>query len=142
MIFGLLASFCSVSRRTQGRSPVHPKGASTHSSQRAHPLPATPFQCPRSRTATLELEAAAPFLPLRWPDCTLSRLRAEEYGRPVTQSVTTPESSSRTIPTLDRTLVARRRLDCVTALGSQRSCPRLSCHPFHLNFDRFHQPCL
>ena len=30
--------------------------------------------------------AAAPFLPLRWPDCTLSRLRAEEYdpaGDPV-----------------------------------------------------------
>ena len=28
---------------------------------------------------------SAPFLPLRWPDCTLSRLRAEEYDRPVTQ---------------------------------------------------------
>ena len=25
MVFGLLASFCSVSRRTQGRSPFHPK---------------------------------------------------------------------------------------------------------------------
>ena len=47
------------------------------------------------------------FNPLRWPDCTLSRLRAEEYGRPVTQSIATPEPSSRTIPTLDRTLVAR-----------------------------------
>ena len=49
----------------------------------------------------------APFLPLRWPDCTLSRLRAEEYDRPVTQSIATLEPSSRTIPTLDRTLVAR-----------------------------------
>ena len=57
------------------------------------------------------------YLPLRWPDCTLSRLRAEEYDRPVTQSRATPEPSSRTIPTLDRTLVA-------------------------LNIDRFHQPCL
>ena len=47
------------------------------------------------------------FLPLRWPDCTLSRLRAEEYDRPVTQSIATPEPSSRTIPTLDQTLVAR-----------------------------------
>ena len=47
------------------------------------------------------------FLPLRWPDCTSSRLRAEEYDRPVTQSIATPEPSSRTIPTLDRTLVAR-----------------------------------
>ena len=51
--------------------------------------------------------AAAHFPPLRWPDCTLSRLRAEEYDRPVTQSIATPEPSSRTIPTLDRTLVAR-----------------------------------
>ena len=45
---------------------------------------------------------ATPFLPSRWPDCTLSRLRAEEYDRPVTQSIATPEPSSRTIPTLDR----------------------------------------
>ena len=51
--------------------------------------------------------AAAHIPPLRWPDCTLSRLRAEEYDRPVTQSIATPEPSSRTIPTLDRTLVAR-----------------------------------
>ena len=35
--------------------------------------------------------AAAHFPPLRWPDCTLSRLRAEEYDRPVTQSIATPE---------------------------------------------------
>ena len=46
------------------------------------------------------------FLPLRWPDCTLSRLRAEEYDRLVTQSIATPEPSSWTIPALDRTLVA------------------------------------
>ena len=51
--------------------------------------------------------AAAHFPPLRWPECTLSRLLAEEYDRPVTQSIATPEPSSRTIPTLDRTLVAR-----------------------------------
>ena len=67
--------------------------------------------------------AAAPFLPLRWPDCTLSRLRAEEYDRPVAQSIATPEPSSRTIPTLDRTLVARKSLECVATLGIRRSCP-------------------
>ena len=63
------------------------------------------------------------FLPLRWPDCTLSRLRAEEYDRSVTQSIATREPSSRTIPTPDRTLVARQSLECVTTPGSRRSCP-------------------
>ena len=67
--------------------------------------------------------AAAPFLPLRWPDCTLSRLRAEEYDPPVTQSIATREPSSRTISTLDRTLAARLSLKCVATLGSRRSCP-------------------
>ena len=103
------ASPARLSRRTPGRTPFHPKQTlfCGVTFLRAHPLPATPFQCPRSRTATLGQGAAAPFLPLRWPDCTLSRLRAEEYDRPVTQSIATPEPSSRTIPTLDRTLVAR-----------------------------------
>ena len=63
------------------------------------------------------------FLPLRWPDCTLSRLRAEEYDRPVTQSLATPEPSSRTVPTLDQALVACWSLECVATLGSRRSCP-------------------
>ena len=63
------------------------------------------------------------YLPLRWPACALSRLRAEEYDRPVTQSIATPEPSSRTIPTLDRTLVARESLECVATPGSRRSCP-------------------
>ena len=66
---------------------------------------------------------ATHFPPLRWPDCTLSRLRAEEYDRPVTQSIATPEPSSRTIPTLDRTLVARWSRECVATPGSRRSCP-------------------
>ena len=89
VIFGLLTgSPDRLSRCTPG------KGLSTHSSQRAHPLPATPCQCPRSRTATLGWRTTATYLPLRWPDCTLSRLRAEEYDRPVTQSIVTPEPSS------------------------------------------------
>ena len=96
-------------RRTPGQTPFHPKHTlfCGVTFLRVHPLPATPFQCPRSRTATIGLGAATPFLPLRWPDCTLSGLRAEEYDPPATQSRATPEPSSRTIPTLDRTLVAR-----------------------------------
>ena len=107
----------------------------------AHPLPATPFQCPQSRTATLGLGTAAPFLPLRWPDCTLSRLRAEEYDR---------WWPSRWRP--------RSRLRGRSPPGSDADRPpepwvchhtreptvlsRENCRPFHLNFDRFHQPCL
>ena len=102
------------SRLSPSGSEAHP-GANTFpsvcglttTSFTDHPLPATPFQCPRSQTATLGEGAAATHLPLRWPDCTLSRLRAEEYDRPVTQSIATSEPSSRTIPTPDRTLVAR-----------------------------------
>ena len=126
VFFGLLTgSPVRLSRCILGRTPFHPKQTLCGVTfQRAPPLPATPFQCPRPRTATLGQGAAAPFLPLRWPDCTLSRLRAEEYDRPVTQSIATPEPSSRTIPTLDRTLVARLSLECVTTLGSRRSCPR------------------
>ena len=92
MFFGLLTdSPDRLSRRTPGRTPFHPKQTLCGVPfQRAHPLPATPFQCPRSRTATLGYGAAAPFLPLRWPDCTLSRLRAEEYDRPV-KSIATRE---------------------------------------------------
>ena len=63
------------------------------------------------------------FLPLRWPECTSSRLRVEEYDRPVTQPIATPEPSSRTIPTLDRTLVARWSPERVATPGSRRSCP-------------------
>ena len=108
VFFGLLTgSPDRLSRRTPGWTPFHLKQTLCGVTfQRAHPLPATPFQCPRSRTATLELGSRSTHLALRWPDCTLSRLRAEEYGRPVTQSIATLEPSSRTIPTLDRTLVA------------------------------------
>ena len=114
-----------LSRRSPGRTPFHPKWTlfCGVTCLWAHPLPATPFQCPRSRPATLGRGAAAPFLPLRWPDCTLSRLRAEEFERPVTQSIASPEPFSSTISTLDRTLVARQSLECVATLG-RRSFPR------------------
>ena len=59
----------------------------------------------------------------RRPDCTLSRLRAEEDDRRVTQLIAIPEPSLRTISTLDQALVACWSLECVTTLGSRRSCP-------------------
>ena len=40
-----------LSRRTPG--PFHPRVVLPRPASRTHPLPATPFQCPRSRTATL-----------------------------------------------------------------------------------------
>ena len=137
VIFGLLASFWSVSRRTQERSPFHPKQTlfCGVTFLRAHPLPTTPFQCPRSRTAPLGWGAAAPFLTLRWPDCTLSRLRAEEYDRSVTQSIATdphPRSDAGRPP--EPWVCHHTREPTVLS--------RVSCRPSHLNVDRFHQPCL
>ena len=96
----------TVARRTQGRSPFHPKQTSSWSHfSTGHPLPATPFQCPRSRTAALERGAAA----LTCPYVGLTVHRAVSvrrmYDRRVTQSTATPEPSSRTTPTLDQVLV-------------------------------------
>ena len=124
MIFGLLTgSPDRLSRCTLGRSPFHQREC-----QRTHLN--GPIRFPRHLFSVYDhgrqrsdWEPQHTFLTLRWPDCTLSRLRAEEYDRPVTQSTATPEPSSRTIPTLDRTLVARQNLECVATLGSRRSCP-------------------
>ena len=143
MFFGLLTgSHDRLSRRTPGRTPFHPCAVLPRPASRTHPLPATPFQWPRSRTATLGWEAAAPFLPSRRPDCTLSRLRAEEYDRPVTQSIATPEPSSRTIPHPGSD--AGRPLEPWVCRHTREPTvlSRVSCRPFHLNIDRFHQPCL
>ena len=103
VIFGLLASFCSVSRRTQGDHLFthHALLASGPRASWAHPLPATPFQFPRSRTAMLG----------KGDRSTLSCPRIgltvhQEHDRSVTQSTATLEPSSKTIPTLDRTVVA------------------------------------
>ena len=123
MIFGLFAgSQARFPRRTRGEHMSTRSRLSVESPfiQRAHPLPATPFQCPRSRTATLKVGSRGSYLPLRGPDCTLSRFRAEEYDQPVTQSIATPEPSSRTIHTLDRTLFTRKSLECVTTPRSRR----------------------
>ena len=106
---------------SSGSSPAHHRPAfEAHPGANTFPsvcgLTTTSFTDPSASRNTFSVStitdgnaqagAAAHFPPLRWPDCTLSRLRAE-YDRPVTQSIATPEPSSRTIPTLDRTLVAR-----------------------------------
>ena len=92
--------------RTQERTPSRIAGLGTARFM-AHPFPATPCQWPRSRTATLGEWAAAHF-----PALTLAWLYIEPSPcggvRPAgDQSIAHPEQSSRTIPTLDRTLVAR-----------------------------------
>ena len=74
---------------SSGSSRLSPSGFEAH-----------PGRTPFHPCAVLPRPASAHFPPLRWPDCTLSRLRAEEYDRPVTQSIATLEPSSRTIPTL------------------------------------------
>ena len=57
-----------VLRRTPGRTPFHPCAVSPRPASRTHPLPTTPFQCTRSRTATLGKGGAAhlPALTLAW----------------------------------------------------------------------------
>ena len=75
------------------------------------PLPASTFSVSTVTDGNARTGAPAPFLPKRWPDCTLSLHRAEEYDRPVTQSTATPE------PTV---------------------LSKVSCRPFYLNIDRFH----
>ena len=102
---------------------------------RAHPASRNTFSVSTITDGNARAGGRSTFPPLRRPDCTLSRLRAEEYDRPVTQSIATPEPSSRTIPTLDRTLLARWSLECVTTLLEPTVLSRLSCLPFHLNFD-------
>ena len=81
------------------------------------------------------------FLPIRWPDCSSSRLRAEEYERPVTQSIATPEPGC---PDLHSRSDAGRPLELWVCRHTREPTvlSRLSCRPPHLNVDRVHRPCL
>ena len=135
LVFGLLDCTRPTSKRTPGRPPFHPKQVSTLELsyvQRAYPLPADISAHDHGRLRSSLVAAALVYLALRRPDCAFSRLTAfiaEEYDRPVTQSIATPEPgcpgphprSSRPEPTV---------------------LSRWSCRPSHLNTDRFHQPCL
>ena len=112
-------------------------------------FPQAPFQCPRSRAATLELGYGARFsLPFRRPDCTLSRFRfsslRREYDRLVIWSIATPEqgfpghhlrSSGLPLYSLRPWMCRHTREPTVLSrVSSVAQC--------HLNFDRFHKPCL
>ena len=119
VFFGLPAGFSGTdSRAHSGGTPFHPRQTSSWSHfPRAHTLPATPFQCTRSRTATLELVAAALTCP--YVGLTVHRT-VRPAGDPVESD---PEPSSRTIPTLDQALVACLSPECVATPGSRRFCP-------------------
>ena len=95
---------------SSGSSPAHhrpafetQRGANTFPSVCG--LTTTNFTDPSASHSNARAGGRSTLSSLRWR--TLSRLRAEENDQPVTQSIATPEPSSRTIPTLDRTLVAR-----------------------------------
>ena len=119
-ILGLLTgSPVRLSRRTPGRPLFHPKQTLYGVTfQRAHPLPATPLQRTRSRTATLGWGAAA--LTLAWLYIAPSPCGGvRPAGEPVDSD---PGPSSRRITTSDQALVASLSLECVTTPGSRRSC--------------------
>ena len=83
--------------------------------------------------------------PLNRPYVGLSVHRAvwaEEYDRPVSKSVATPEPPSKTTP--HPRSDAGRPLEPWVGRHTREPTvlSRLSCRPSHLNFDRFHQPCL
>ena len=143
MIFGFFDLLLATSRRTSGRSPFHPKQTLrevTYNGPIRFPQN-TFFSCRRSRTATRNPGGHSTPSDLRTPYCTSSRLRAEEYDRPVTQSMATPEPSSRTIPTLDRAVALPDSSVCHHT-WEPTVLSKVSCRPSHLNVDRFHQPCL
>ena len=136
VFFGLLVGSPVRSlRRTQGRTPFHLCAVLPRPASRTHPLPATPFQCPRSRTATLGEGGAATCLPLRWPDCTLSRPAGDPVDSdPGAVFEDDPHPRSDAGRPLEPWVCHHTREPTVLS--------RLSCRPPHLNFDRFHQPCL
>ena len=117
VIFGLLTSAPVRWRRTQGRSPFHPKRASLPELcyvQRAHPLPANTFSVP-----TITDGHARAW----WPQ----HLLTLGLGCPVL--------------TVGRA-AARQSLGCVTGTREPTVLSRVSCRPFHLKIDRLHKPCL
>ena len=109
-----------------GAITFQPKQASSWSHcQRAHPLPATPFQCPRSRTATLE--------PVYWA------ASVRPAGDPV-DSDPGAVFEDDPHPWSD----AGRPLEPWVCRHTQEPTvlSRVNCRPSHLNVDHLHQPCL
>ena len=99
------------------------------------------FIFPRSRDSYARAGSRSSYQCLRRPDCTLSRLRAEECDGPVNQSIATPEpgcpdphTRSSAVPRWSPGVCHHTREPTVLS--------RVSCRPLHLNVDRFHQLCL
>ena len=98
VIFGLLSGSPVRSRRTQERSPVHPSSILTLVSALLTGPSASLKHLFSVRDHGRQRSDRGPqhtYLTLRWPDCTLSRFRAEECDRPVTQSIATHRSRLR-----------------------------------------------
>ena len=133
LVFGLSDCTRPTSKRTPGRPPFHPKQVSTLELsyvQRAYPLPADISAHDHGRLRSSLVAAALVYLALRRPDCTFSRLTAfiaEEYDRPVTQSIATPEPGCPG----PHPRSSRPEADGLV----QGELPPISP-------DRFHQPCL
>ena len=108
----------------------------------AHPLPAAPFQCPRSRTATLGKGAAAHF-----PALTLAWLYIELFlcggVRPASDPVDSDPGALFEDDPHPRSDAGRPLEPCVCRHTREPTVlSRQSCRPFHLNVDRFHKRCL
>ena len=95
VFFGLLTGSPDLlSRRTPGRTPFHPcahcwpRDCALHGPIR---FPQHLFSVHDHGRQRSDRGPQHPFLPLRWPDSTSSRLRTEEHDEPVTQSIATPE---------------------------------------------------
>ena len=121
-----------------------PEGSVNALISTAHPLPADPFSVPTitDSYARARWPQHLITLPLRRPDCTLSRLSAiaDEYHWPVTQSTAIPEPGC---PGLHpRSSWSSQRPWVCHRTRKPTVVSRVSSRPPHLNVDRFHQPCL
>ena len=119
-----------------------PEGSVNAPISTAHPLPAESFSVPTitDSYARARWPQHLITLPLRRPDCTLSRLPAipEEHDRPVTQSIAIPEPGC---PGLHpRSSRSSQRPWVCHHTREQPVVSRVSSRPSHLNIDRFHQP--
>ena len=90
-------------------------------------------------TITLGWGAAALTCPLRSPNCTSSRLRAEDYEPAGDQVDSDPGAVFEDDPHPGSSAVARWRLEPWVCYHTREPTvlSRVSCRPSHLNFDRF-----
>ena len=142
MIFGLLAGFCTVTKRTQERSPFHPK-----QTLRGVTLNG-PIRFPQHLFSVHDHgRQRSDWEPQFLPALTLAKLYIEPSpcggvrlaGDPVDCDPGAvfeddPQSRSSAGRPLEPCVCRHTREPTVLS--------RVSCRPSHLNIDRFHQPCL